>query len=281
MSTLLGVKHHAVSPSEPPLAGAVESVFCLESYEPEHRTERLVPSGRTHLVIELDGAPRAVLNPETKAPVREFRGAWFSGAHSERLSITATAPGFRLAAVQFAPGEALAFTHTPIDGLTNRVVHASEVFGDSVTQLRDSLIEETEPEAVVAAIVGWLSERHEAAHEPPPIVRRALKRLREAPGDVAFTAMVEQDGSVSYKRFIELFRRHAGLTPKMMQRVLRFVPILERVVAEERVDWASLAAELGYADQSHLIREFRAFSGYRPGTFVEDGYERVNFFPDD
>ncbi len=275
------MKHHAVSPSEPPLQGAVESVFCLESYEPEHRTERLVPSGRTHLVIELDGAPRAVLDPETKAPVREFRGAWFSGAHSERLSISATAPGFRLAAVQFAPGEALAFTHTPLGALANRVVDAAEIFGDSVTGLRARLVAEPDPEAVVGALVGWLAERYDAAHEPPPIVRLALERLRDSPGEVAFTALVEQDGSVSYKRFVELFTRHAGLTPKLMQRVLRFVPILERVAAQERVDWAGLAAELGYADQAHLIREFRAFSGYRPRTFFEGGHERVNFFPDD
>ncbi len=32
-------------------------------------------------------------------------------------------------------------------------------------------------------------------------------------------------------------------------------------------DWAGLAAELGYADQAHLIRDFTTITGISPGTY--------------
>jgi AraC-like DNA-binding protein len=36
------------------------------------------------------------------------------------------------------------------------------------------------------------------------------------------------------------------------------------------MDWADLAADWGYADQAHLIREFRAMAGVTPGDYVQD-----------
>jgi AraC-like DNA-binding protein len=36
------------------------------------------------------------------------------------------------------------------------------------------------------------------------------------------------------------------------------------VVGDERVTWAEVAAALGYADQSHMIAEFREFSSLTP-----------------
>jgi AraC-like DNA-binding protein len=42
----------------------------------------------------------------------------------------------------------------------------------------------------------------------------------------------------------------------------------ERAARSEHVDWAALAAELGYADQSHLIRDFRAQIGKTPTEYA-------------
>jgi AraC-like DNA-binding protein len=41
-----------------------------------------------------------------------------------------------------------------------------------------------------------------------------------------------------------------------------------------RIDWAGLAAEWGYADQAHLIREFRAMAGVTPRDYARDAAGR-------
>lgn len=36
-----------------------------------------------------------------------------------------------------------------------------------------------------------------------------------------------------------------------------------------RPDWARLAADFGFADQPHLVREFKSFSGLTPAAYLQ------------
>jgi AraC-like DNA-binding protein len=47
--------------------------------------------------------------------------------------------------------------------------------------------------------------------------------------------------------------------------------LVERLHAGARLDWAGLALELGYFDQSHLIRDFRRLTGYTPEKYRRTG----------
>ena len=147
-------------PTEPPLAPGVEVVFCLRSYQPEHETERIVPTGRSHLVIELDDQPRRIIDPETRKTLQICAGSWVSGVHSRCFTISTGCPKFRLAVVQFAPGGAGLFLGRNMSGLNNRVVPGDDVFGSSVNELRECLCKIGEGAAVVAELETWLWERH-------------------------------------------------------------------------------------------------------------------------
>ena len=265
-----------------PLAGAVELLFCLEEYAPEHRIERLVPNGRVTLVIELDGRPRYIFDHESRKPLQEFRGSWLSGVHSEYLLIGETTSESRLAAVQFVPGMARPLLHSNLSGLVDRVVSADEVLGPSVLELRATLTELDDPGEILSHLEEWLAARYEPSLEPPGVIRRVMERLTAEPGEVTSLAeLVEADGSVSYKHFVALFKKHVGPSPKRMQRILRFAQVFARIQGEQQVNWVELSLELGYSDQAHFVRDFAAFSGYRPQRFFEDGHERLNFFPDE
>jgi AraC-like DNA-binding protein len=61
-----------------------------------------------------------------------------------------------------------------------------------------------------------------------------------------------------------VFRAEVGMTPKLYSRVRRFQLALARARATPRADWARLAGECGYFDQSHLIHDFRQFCGLGP-----------------
>ena len=58
--------------------------------------------------------------------------------------------------------------------------------------------------------------------------------------------------------------REVGLSPKQLQRTLRFQAVAAQLTGAEKPRLSALAAELGYSDQAHLTREFRAFAGLSP-----------------
>ena len=77
----------------------------------------------------------------------------------------------------------------------------------------------------------------------------------------------------SRKHLAERFSIEVGARPKTAGRILRFAGARRSIDAGIRVgpmDWADLAADWGYADQAHLIREFRAMAGVTPADYVQD-----------
>ncbi len=266
-------------PTDPPLFGLVERVFSFEHYKPEHKAERLVPNGHVTLIIALDSHDRHVYDNTSGASLQVCREAWLSGTHSHFITIGDTSIESRLSVAEFVPGRALPLIHVALHEFNDLVVPAVEVFGESILTLRSRLRPMRNAEDIIAEIEKWLVARYKPELEPPEIILIAMEALQADPGGVEFTQLVETHGSVSYKHFVDLFKKHVGPNPKTMQRILRFSQVFAQIHDREHVDWAELSLELGYSDQSHFIRDFSAFSGYRPRRFVEDGHERLNFFP--
>jgi AraC-like DNA-binding protein len=108
-----------------------------------------------------------------------------------------------------------------------------------------------------------LAERLPSVRGLHPAVAQALPQLASA-SDVH--DVVKQSG-YSHRRFIELFERAVGLTPKIYSRVCRFQRALERARVPGPDTWADVAAVAGYSDQSHFNREFRECVGVTPTQY--------------
>ena len=266
--------------SDAATSAAVEVMFDLRGYEPEHPRERIVPDGRMHLVIELDDRPRYLYDRASGESIQECARAWLSGVHTRYITIGDTDQESRLLAVQFALGQSSPFTHRAASDFCDAVVPAAEVFGKGILDLRQALLQEKVAERRLALAESWLVDRWDAGWRSPPAVTEALTVLQAAPSDLKWTAWVAEHTEHSYKHFLSLFKRHVGPSPKVMQRVLRFAGVFQLLQTNEQVSWADVSADLGYSDQAHFVREFCAFSGYRPSQFLRDGHDRVNFFPE-
>jgi AraC-like DNA-binding protein len=99
-----------------------------------------------------------------------------------------------------------------------------------------------------------------------PEVRQSWRRL-VASGGAQPIGRITKDVGWSHKHLITRFRQQVGLTPKTA-RLIRFDRA--RSLAGTRAQgWDRTAADAGYADQSHLIRDFTVFSGSRrPGWLI-------------
>ena len=72
----------------------------------------------------------------------------------------------------------------------------------------------------------------------------------------------------SHRHLIARFRQQAGLRPKTAARLVRFDGVLRRIDERRPLDWGQVAADVGYADQAHLVRDFRQFTGGTPSEFL-------------
>ena len=77
---------------------------------------------------------------------------------------------------------------------------------------------------------------------------------------------------LSLFRFIKLFNREIGLPPHRYQSFVR-VRLAQKLMFEG-VSLAQVANEVGFCDQSHLNRHFKAFYGVTPGVYLRGGRGR-------
>jgi AraC-like DNA-binding protein len=73
---------------------------------------------------------------------------------------------------------------------------------------------------------------------------------------------------VSHGHLDRQFTEQVGLSPRTLARILRMRRLLEHIDVYETVAWADLAAELGWFDQAHLIRDFQRHTGVTPAEYV-------------
>jgi AraC-like DNA-binding protein len=66
-----------------------------------------------------------------------------------------------------------------------------------------------------------------------------------------------------------LFAEHVGLSPKVYSRVCQFQAAFRQLSIGDFSRLIDIAYDNGYADQSHLIRTFREFTGLTPTEYIE------------
>ena len=261
-----------------PYDAFVESVFHYKGFEPDHSIERVVPTGHVFVLFELDGFERQTFDNDTLNPNARFRGAWVSGMHRNHLSISAH-QNSEILVIQFKAFGAHPFLHLPMSEIADRVMPGEAMLDGELLELRDRLVREPASSEKFAVVQRWLAARFDASKAAPEPVVRVVERLQADPVAKLSTACAGYAGS--QKHLINQFKHYVGLTPKQFQRVLRFNGVFAQMQGEQSLSWADLAARCGYSDQSHFIREFKAFSGFVPEAFVKQGFdeEAGNFFP--
>lgn len=260
----------------PPLAPFVDLLWVVSQESVGHERERLLPTGSMELVFNL--AQDELRSWDEAGRLSVFDGAVAAGAYT-RYAVIDTAEQIDVAGVHFRPGGAFAFLGVPAGELWNRDVSLSALWGRGAGVVRERLLEASGPEARLDVLEAALRERlRRRPRERHPAVAWALAEFDRAPGASSIADVTARLG-LDRRRFLSRFRDEVGLSPKKYCRVRRFQETLDRVETGRRVDWAGVAASCGYFDQSHLVRDFRAFSGLTPTELLARRGEHRNHVP--
>ena len=103
-------------------------------------------------------------------------------------------------------------------------------------------------------------------------MRLATALLARVTSDTAITSVdhFAQVAGMHVRVLERFFFEHVGATPKSVIRRRRLQDVALRIERGEAPSLAALAAELGYTDQAHLSRDFKAATGKTPREFGVD-----------
>ncbi len=98
-------------------------------------------------------------------------------------------------------------------------------------------------------------------------VAALVARITDDPG-LRRVDQLSAESGMTPRTLQRLFADYVGVSPKWVMRRARLHEAAERADGGEPVDWAELAAGLGYADQAHLIRDFSVTIGASPTRYA-------------
>jgi AraC-like DNA-binding protein len=251
-------------------AGAAATRFTLDRYPPPEdlapfvdfcwavrwdlrgqraHEQKILPHPNVNLAFEATGA--AVFGVDRKIFTRRLSGAG------------------KALGVRFRPGGFRPFISRPIFSLNDRVVPAARLFGPAADETCAVVMAADGDEQMIAAAAGLLRGFGAAADPSIEQAAELVKRITEDPGLQRVAQLAEASG-LSERKLQRLFSDYVGVSPKWVMRRARLHEAARRVEADgpASVDWAVLAADLGYADQAHLTRDFTATLGVPPTRYA-------------
>jgi AraC-like DNA-binding protein len=177
--------------------------------------------------------------------------------------------------IRFHPARGAAFLGQAATFLTDKILLLAQVSSQIDSSFASVLTADWNPEvdSCRAAVDRILLDQLAVSTAADLPIAAVVDRLAGLDFLPSITEMAIELG-ISSRQLQRRFLASVGLPPKQFVRVLRFVRMWQVASMRRPETWAALAAEHGYADQAHMVREFRAF-GVEPPThfFSQDWYE--------
>ena len=169
----------------------------------------------------------------------------------------------------FLPGAAARFFDVPLSELSDTAVAVDDLWGRRSSGLAVRLAGLTEAGRIALLESALLARRGHGRHRDRAIdVVGLATRVLTAHGRPHVDAMARAAG-VSRQHLTRVFRDQVGIGPCLYRRLARFQSLLAYAGCHATPDWARVAADAGFADQSHMIAECRQFSGLTPRALAE------------
>jgi AraC-like DNA-binding protein len=259
-----------------PLSQFVEFLFYYEGYHAPHQMEKFLPDGSIDLLIDLTETPKKLFHTEEGISCTTLKKSWISGMKTDYILIDASVSN--MIGVHFRPGGCFPFVDFPVSELNNLTVELDFIMGNEIHSIRDAILHAKSIESKFQILEQFLFEKGKRKMQPHLLVDYSVNQLLSAPQMWTIDRLTRKTG-ITQKHLITLFKKHVGLAPKMFARISKFQKIIQLVENRQKIDWTSLVYECGYFDQAHFIKEFRAFSGINPSSYLVQRGEYQNYLP--
>ena len=236
------VSHYWFSP------GCPESVFTA------------LPDGAVDVVLQMDATTIQ---------------SWAYGTPTRRIDIPLN-QDCHYVGIRFQPGQSRHFMEPSARHLTDTYAPALDILNFPLRQVVDQLPDQSLPQ--IGGQLNQLLEQHLCRHAPTrQAIDDAIRCIQVSRGTVAIHEVADDFGC-SRRHFERIFLETVGIPAKTFAKIIRFHQAVHFMTGPQPLSLAQIAAELNYADQSHMTHDFKDLTGVPPTRF--DG-THVAFLQDD
>ncbi|HSX01493.1 MAG TPA: AraC family transcriptional regulator [Candidatus Saccharimonas sp.] len=242
------------------------------------RVERYLPSAALAPFVEYYWISRWSLEPGQRYTAeilpdacvnlafRADRG-WLTGVTTGKYEYEVRGRGV-IAAVKFTPGGFRAFWPHTMTALTDRTLPAVRVFRGTGPDFRRQLTGHLDAD-IVARLEALLLEHRPAVDAN---LRRVASIIQAVVDDPSIRTVQEvlPIFNLSERTLQHLFQTHVGAGLKWIIMRCRLQEAARLALINSAPNWTHIAAELGYADQSHFVNDFKQVMGKTPTQYAKE-----------
>lgn len=257
LTTPDGAWQFAIKEPRPSLDRWVGKLWELDGTAPPAR-ERELPRGDISLIVNLEGRHAVVDATDTRRE-HVFKDAWVTGLQ-ERALLTASGGRAWLCAARLTVEGAYRLFGVAPRELANTIVDLDALHGAAARALVDAIRNASTADRRLTLLGAYIAERAARSCKWDGAVEWALERIATTRGCLSVLSLAREIGW-SREHLHRRFVNQVGLGPKSCAQVARIHATLLALEHHTDDGLAAAAQRLGYFDQAHLAREFRAIAG--------------------
>jgi AraC-like DNA-binding protein len=170
-------------------------------------------------------------------------------------------------AAKFKPGGFYPFAKVSVSAFTGTTMHVTEVFGPEGNALERAVLAQSIDQSRIAIIEDFLRHRKPKPDEHVVTVAEIVYTVSRDRDILRVEDLVGRYG-LTKRTLQRLFAKYVGVNPKWVIQRYRLHEASERLAAAESVTQSALAHDLGYSDQAHFVRDFKAVVGMSPAAYA-------------
>lgn len=256
----------------PDLASLVKCYWTLEvPAAVEAQRQRIIPDGCLEMAFILgDDIKRYTSDNEFVIQPRSM----VLGQITEAFFIEPT--GYvNCFAIRFYPYGLANFLSTPIKELANKETPLIGLFGEETAKaLEQKISAAANVESRITIIENFLFMKLNEQISIDNIVMATIDTMFSTRGNISIKDMLKDDKS-KRRQLERKFTAQVGISPKQLCKVIRLQAVLKMMLNQGSESLSQIAYDSDYYDQSHFIKDFKAFTGMTPKEFFKFDNEEM------
>ena len=253
----------------PTLKNLIECYWFIANDEPDGEPQKVIPDGFTELVFHCKNQFEININGQWQSQAKYL----IAGQISKYFYLRDTGPAAMIA-VKFKPAAITQLFGIDMHKCTDQTIDIETLDISALNELKQQVLPFLDEETAKQVFDNFFVSLPKPRTGRP--IDNAVNLIFEKKGMIKAEEIANEVG-LGLRQLERLFKKYIGLSPKYYCRIIKFNYIYE-LMQKGSTDWAKIIYLSGYYDQSHFIRNFKAFTGEDPSGYAFKEQNMANFF---